>query len=354
MIIILQDLFWILLAAFVGYMSRRLYKSPGGLALRRRMKKRILVRIAFYVILSYFTVGFLDQIRIPDPSKIRPDSILDLIFVSIEKERTYIPPLGDEYINLNDSPGISELRNADSDNSVREDGVKGIHILGTDVNGHDVFYQLLKGAGTALLLSFGSAFISFPIGILLGIAAGYFGGAVDDGVQWLYTTVASIPWLLFVIAFLMVFGRGLFWIIIAIGITSWTDLARLVRGETLKIRNLDYIRAAKATGIFEWRIVLRHILPNLSYLIVITFTLSASNVILAESILTYIGIGVEPGTASWGVMLVEAQKELTMRPPVWWIFAASSFLGILPLVLSLNLMGDALRDILDPRLKGEH
>lgn len=351
MILILQDLFWLLFAVFVGFLATRLYRSPGGVAFKRRMKKRLLVRIAFYVILSYLVIGFLDQIRIPDPAKIRPDSLLDLVFAPVEKEKTYVPPLGDEFVNLNDATVTEE------DDSEREDDtdkVKGIHILGTDVNGHDVFYQLLKGAGTALLLSFGSAFISFPIGILLGIAAGYFGGFVDDAVQWLYTTVASIPWLLFVIAFLMVFGRGLFWIIIAIGITSWTNLARLVRGETLKIRNLDYIRAAKATGIHEWRIVLRHILPNLSYLIVITFTLSASNVILAESILTYIGIGVEPGTASWGVMLVEAQKELTMRPPVWWIFAASSFLGILPLVLSLNLLGDALRDVLDPRLKGEH
>jgi peptide/nickel transport system permease protein len=194
--------------------------------------------------------------------------------------------------------------------------------------------------------------ISFPIGIALGVMAGYFGGWADDLIQWLYTTIASIPWLLFIIAFLMVFGRGLFWIIVAIGITSWVDLARLIRGETMKLKNMDYITAARAVGVPVPRILYRHIVPNLQYLIIITFTLSTSSVILAESVLTFIGIGVEPGTASWGVMLVEAQKELTRTPPIWWVFAGSSFLGILPLVLSLNIFGDALRDALDPRING--
>ncbi len=341
MIVILQNILWITLAILAIYTWRKVSHSPGGMRFIENMRKKLLVRIALYVILIYFSLGLVDQIRIPDKGKIRPVSLIDIAFQWTVTEKSYAPPLGDKLIDLNGNE--EEL----------DQSVKGLHLLGTDVNGHDVLYTLIKGAGTALILSFGAALISFPIGILLGIIAGYFGGYIDDMVQWMYTTVASIPWLLFVIAFLMVFGRGLFWIIIAIGITSWTDLARLIRGETMKIRNLDYITAAKATGIPTWRILLRHILPNISYLIVITFTLSASHIILAESVLTYIGIGVEPGTASWGVMLVEAQKELTMRPPVWWIFVASSFLGILPLVLSLNLVGDALRDALDPRLSGE-
>ena len=151
----------------------------------------------------------------------------------------------------------------------------------------------------------------------------------------------------------MVMDRGLFWIIVAIGITGWVGLARLVRGETLKIKNLDYITAAKAAGVPMHRILYKHLYPNLSYLVIISFSLAASSAILAESVLTFIGIGVEPGTASWGVMLVEAQKELVRTPPIWWVFVGSSFLGILPLILALNVLGDALRDALDPRLRSE-
>jgi len=292
------------------------------------------------VILIFFAIGFLDQIKIPGTDGIREPSVLDYAGSWIKKERTYSAPFA------------SRVTGITGDENDPKSDVKGVHLLGTDVNGYDVFFQVLKGSGTALKLAFGVVFISFPVGIFFGMIAGYFGGWVDDLVQWLYTTVASIPWLLFVIAFLMVFGRGLFWIIIAIGFTGWVGLARLVRGETMKLKNLDYITAARATGVPLPGILLRHILPNLQYLIVISFTLQASSVILAESVLTFIGIGVEPGTASWGVMLVEAQKELTRTPPIWWVFAGSSFLGILPLVLSLNIYGDALRDALDPRLKG--
>jgi peptide/nickel transport system permease protein len=221
------------------------------------------------------------------------------------------------------------------------------------VNGYDVFYTIFKGAGTALILSFGTSVIAFPLGIILGMLAGFFGGWIDDLIQWLYTTVASIPWLLFVIAFLMVFGREIYWICLAFGLTSWVGIARLIRGETMKIKQLDYILAAKATGIPTLRILYKHLLPNVVYLIIIDFTLFSSSVILAESVLTFIGIGVQPGTASWGVMLVEAQQELMRSPAIWWIFFGGSFVGILPLVLSLNIFGDALRDALDPRLRGQ-
>jgi len=131
-------------------------------------------------------------------------------------------------------------------------------------------------------------------------------------------------------------------------------LCRLIRGETMKNKNLDYIAAARASGIPVRRILGAHLMPNLMHLVIISFTLSSSSIILAESILTYIGIGVEPGTTSWGVMLIEAQRELMRTPPIWWVFAASSFLGILPLVLSLNIFGDALRDALDPKLRSAY
>ena len=318
-----------------GYMQDALGKM---MAIRR-------VRISYYIILFYLVVGLLELIRIPHPVqgpgdiKIENPSLIDLVFLGTEKERTYSAPFGSVAL------GIKEGTENDPLNKV-----KGIHILGTDINGNDVFLKILKGANTALLLAFGVVMVSFPIGIILGMLAGYFGGWVDDLIQWLYTTIASVPWLLFVIAFLMVFGRGIFWISLAMGLTGWVELARLIRGETLKIKNLVYIRAARAAGLSHLRILIRQILPNLMHLVIILITLSASNIILAESILTFIGIGVEPGTASWGAMLTEAQNELMRSPTIWWIFVAGSFVGIFPLVLCLNIFGDALRDALDPRL----
>ncbi len=340
--LLVLDAFWILGGFLLVYAGYRGFKTPTGFAIRARMRKRILVRLAFYVILTYFFAGFLVQIRIPDTSHTHPPDLVSYLFSQVPQERSYSAPFADK---------VTGVPDADSDKAANL--VKGIHLLGTDINGNDVLLMLIQGAGTALILGFGTGIVSFPIGIALGILAGYFGGWVDDLIQWLYTTIASIPWLLFVIAFLMVFGRGLFWIVVAIGITSWVELARLIRGETMKLKNLDYITAARATGISTLRILYRHLLPNILYLVIITFTLSTSSAVLAESVLTFIGIGVEPGTSSWGVMLVEAQRELTMRPSVWWIFASGSFLGIMPLVLSLNIFGDALRDVMDPRLRGE-
>lgn len=333
---ILYDLA-LLLAAAVSVLGlraffRKRYMRPAVQQLRSLWH----VRLSFYIIVFYFGAGFLDLLVIP--GKHHNNTVLDFLFSGVPQERTYSAPLARRMTGV--KPG-TELQ--------PENQLKGRHLLGTDINGYDVFYKVLKGARTALLLAMGSTLISFPIGILLGMLAGYFGGWVDDIIVWLYTTVASIPWILFAVAFLSVFGRSLFWICVAFGITGWVGLARLLRGETLKHKSMDYIQSAVATGIPRWRILLVHLLPNLFHLVLITFSLSASSIILAESVLTFIGIGVEPGTDSWGIMLTESQQELTRSPVVYWIFAGSSFLGILPLVLCLNLLGDALRDALDPR-----
>lgn len=338
--LIVRDLLILAAAGGIGYALFRTSKKEYMADAMRSLKAQPLVRISFWVVLAYFAIGILDQILIPGTGTIREKSLIDLLFAWVPQERTYSAPFAARMTGI--MPGTeNEPINV----------VKGIHLLGTDVNGYDVLFTVAKGCGTALILAFGTGIVSFPIGILLGILAGYFGGWVDDLIQWLYTTISSIPWLLFVIAFLMVFGRGLLWICLAIGLTSWVGLARLIRGETLKQKNLDYIAAAHAVGIPTWRILARHLLPNMMHLVIITFTLASSSAILAESVLTFIGIGVEPGTASWGVMLTEAQKEQMRTPVIWWVFAGASFVGILPLVLCLNLLGDALRDALDPRLK---
>ncbi len=278
-----------------------------------------------YYIIVYFIIGILDVIQYKDNLG-ASYSLLDGIFYKVfqvKKERSYTEPLG-----------IYKKENKYFERP------QGLHILGTDINGNDVLLQTLKGTKTALILAMGVNFVAFPIGIILGLIAGYIGGIIDDIIQWLYTTVASIPWLLFVITFLMIFGRGIFWIILAIGLTSWVELARLIRGEALKLKQLQFIRSAKIAGKSIMRILIEEILPNTTSIIRITFALSASHIILAETVLTFIGIGIEPGSISWGIMIAEAQRELLRDPPIWWNFASASFIGILPLILALNIIAE--------------
>ncbi len=316
----------------------RLRRSDRGRVLRERLSRSRAARVSLYVLAIYAAVGFVALLRFPAADGVREVTPIDLVFSLVPRERSYSAPFADTIVLA-----------ADEDASAPENQTAGVHPLGTDVSGYDVLYGVCKGCSTALLLVIGTMLVSFPLGLFLGVCAGYFGGFVDDVVQWLYTTIASIPWLLFVMAFLLVFGRSLFWICLAFGLTSWVELARLVRGETLKLREAPYVRSAKAIGLPTWRILLRHLLPNLSHVVVITFTLPASAIILAESVLTFIGIGVQAGGTSWGRMLVDSQVELVRNPPIWWVFAGASLVGILPLVLALNIAGDALRDALDPR-----
>lgn len=287
------------------------------------MKTSIIHRVSFVIVSVYFCIGAIDMIPVSANR-----SVLDYIFadiLAVQKERSYTKPFESLY-----------------DTNVKSDSdqIRGFHLLGTDINGNDVLWQTAGGAKTALLLSIGVAIVSFPVGILLGLIAGYFGGFIDELIQWFYTTIASIPWLLFVITFLMIFGRGIFWIALAIGLTSWVDLARLIRGETMRIKQYQFIQAAKALGMSPFQILIREVLPNTVSILRITFALSSSSVILSESILTFIGIGTEPGTSSWGVMIAEAQRELMRDPVVWWNFGAATLIGIFPLVLALNFLAE--------------
>lgn len=226
----------------------------------------------------------------------------------------------------------------------------GAHLLGTDKIGTDVLYLSLKGVRTALIIGGFSTLLIIPLAILFGVAAGYFGGRVDDAVQYLYTVLASIPSILLIVAFMLITGPGLIWLCIILGITSWTGLCRLLRAETLKIRELEYIQAAQALGMSHLRVMLRHILPNLSHIVVITFVLRFSQLVLTEAILSYLGIGVDPETGSWGRMINAAREELSREPVIWWNLAAA-FMFMVGMVLPVNLFGDALRDALDPRLR---
>jgi peptide/nickel transport system permease protein len=204
---------------------------------------------------------------------------------------------------------------------------------------------VLKGARIALLIGGLTSLIVIPLALLFGISAGYFGGRIDDVVFFVMSTLASIPGLLLLIALVMVMGRGPVQVCVAMGVTSWVGFCRVVRGETFKLRELDYVQAARALGTSELRIILRHILPNLMHLVIITFVLLFSGLVLSEAILAWLGIGID---GSWGQMIDQARDELARDPIIWWNLSAASA-ALFGLILAVNLVGDAVRDVLDPR-----
>jgi len=226
----------------------------------------------------------------------------------------------------------------------------GSHLFGTDILGRDVLYLTLKGARVALLIGGLTSLIAIPLALLFGVSAGYFGGRVDDFVFFFMSTLASMPGLLLLIALIMAMGRSTLSVCIALAVTGWVGFCRLTRGETFKLRELDYVQAARALGASEARIIFRHILPNLAHLIVITFVLTFSGLVLSEAVLSWLGIGVD---GSWGQMIDQARDELSRDPVIWWnITAAGSALFVL--LLAVNFVGDAVRDILDPRTLREN
>jgi len=242
------------------------------------------------------------------------------------------------------------------------------HVFGTDKVGQDVLYQVLKSIRTALVIGTLTTLVTLPIGVALGIAAGYFRGWVDDVIQYLYTTLNSIPGVLLIAAavlmtqvymdthpesFETVSERAdfrLLFLCLILGITSWTGLARLLRGETLKLRELEYVQAAQAFGVSNLAILGRHILPNLMHIILISMVMDFSGLVLAEAVLSYVGVGVDPSMFSFGTMINSARLEMAREPMVWWALAAA-FVVMFALVLAANLFADAVRDALDPRTR---
>jgi peptide/nickel transport system permease protein len=203
----------------------------------------------------------------------------------------------------------------------------------------------LKGVRVALLIGGFSSLLVVPLALAAGMSAGYFGRRVDELVFFVISTISSIPTLLLLIALVMALGRGTAQVCIALGITGWVSMARILRGETLKLRELDYVAAARALGASDWRILTRHVLPNLMHLVVITFVLLFSRLVLTEATLSWLGIGVD---GSWGQMIDQARDELARDPIIWWNLSAAAA-GLFGLILAVNLIGDTVRDVLDPR-----
>jgi ABC-type dipeptide/oligopeptide/nickel transport system permease subunit len=236
------------------------------------------------------------------------------------------------------------------DNSISYQAPSAAHWFGTDLFGRDVLARAAHGTITSLIVGFFGAALSVLVGTVLGALAGYFGGKTDELIVWFYTTVDTIPYILLIVAFSFVAGPGLRTLCIAIGITSWVSHCRVVRSEFMKQRGREYVQGAAAMGASHLRRIFLHILPNTFHLILINFSLLFVTAVKSEVILSYLGMGVEPGTPSWGMMISDAKLELSRG--VWWGLAAATVFMFF-LVLAFTLFNNALRDALDPKLKGK-
>jgi peptide/nickel transport system permease protein len=242
------------------------------------------------------------------------------------------------------------------------------HVFGTDRTGNDVFYQALKSVRTAFVIGTLSTIATLPLAVGLGIVSGYLRGWVDELVQYLYTLLSSIPNVLLIAACVLMmqvfidthpdlFETGaeradvrLFLLCVILGLTGWATLCRLLRAETMKLSQLEYVQAATAFGVRKGRIMVRHIFPNVVHLIIITTVLDFSALILYEAVLSYVGVGVDPSMNSFGGMINLARTEMSRDPLVWWSFAAA-FGFMVTLVLAANLFADGVRDAFDPRAR---
>jgi peptide/nickel transport system permease protein len=241
------------------------------------------------------------------------------------------------------------------------------HVLGTDRTGNDVLYQSLKSVRTAFVIGTLATMATLPFAIVLGVLAGYLKGWVDEAIQYVYTTLTSVPNVLLIAACVLMvqvyldkhaemFETGsersdlkIFLLCVILGLTGWATLCRLIRGETLKLRELDFVQAATAFGVSPARIMARHIVPNVMHL-VITTVLDFSALILYEAVLSYVGVGVDPSMNSFGGMINLARSQMSGDPVVWWSFV-SAFVFMVTLVLAANLFADGVRDAFDPRAR---
>jgi peptide/nickel transport system permease protein len=227
------------------------------------------------------------------------------------------------------------------------DGGSARHPLGTDTLGRDVVSRLLYGARVSLVVGFSAVIVAGALGLALGLAAGYYGGRLDEALMRLGDVQLAFPALVLAIAVLAVVGSGLTSIVLVLSVTGWVTYARIARGETLSLRHREFVESARALGAGDVAILCRHVLPNVLPSITVVATFSVARTIIAEASLSFLGLGLPPPAPSWGAMLDEGRNYLTTG---WWL-ALFPGLAILAVVLGINVVGDWLRDMLDPRLE---
>ena len=223
------------------------------------------------------------------------------------------------------------------------------HPMGTDNLGRDVAQRLVQGSRIAFHVGIMTSLIAIPLGLVLGLLGGYFGGKVDSLVVWLCATVASMPGLLFILAISLIAGQGLLGIYLGIGLTTWVGVCRTIRAEVMKHRDRAYVQAARVLGYSHLRIMFRHILPNVAHIILIQFSIRFPGAVATEVFISFLGIGVQ-GEPSWGIMINNARLRLWQG--IWWEMTFVT-LAIFTLVLVFNHLADELRDLLDPALRNK-
>jgi peptide/nickel transport system permease protein len=361
----IHDAFVVLLVLWGSWTGVRMRRSDYWRRAFAEVARRRMAAVSFWIVAAYVAVAVLDSVgwhpvlrdgqgqvlRATDGAIVRDArglTALDWLLTPLRaaREKTYSAPLADRQFST------EFVRHADGTIAREYPPLRhpGRHLLGTDKVGEDVLYQALKGVRTGIILGVVTTLLIIPFAIFFGVVAGYFGGWVDDVIQYVYTVIASIPSVLLIVAFMILFGRGLPQLCIIMGITSWTGLCRVLRGETLKLREMEFVQSAEAMSVPRRRIIARHLVPNVMHLVVITMVLGFSGRVLAEAALTYIGIGVGADTYSWGRMINDARLELARDPVIAWKLGAA-FAFMLGLVLPANILGDAVRDALDPKLR---
>jgi peptide/nickel transport system permease protein len=311
------------------FLARVVARSDRWTVARRRLQRDKVGQLAAFVCLIYLLVGALETVVVPTQTGSR--TLLQMLCSGVPQEKGYAAPMASTALSISSpNPLLSK------------------HLLGTDALGRDTLVQTLRATRAALWIGGLTSLVYIPLGVLLGILAAYYRGWVDDLVQYFYSTIAAVPEILMLVAILMVLGKGLGTMAIALGITGWVGMARLIRGEALRQMERPYVAAAKAMGQSHWNIITKHLLPNVMHLVVIKFVLGFSGLVLAEAVLSYLGVGAPVGTASWGAIIDASRSELSREPLVWWNLASASF-ALFLLVLCLNVLGDSLRRAFDPK-----
>lgn len=300
----------------------------------KRLRRDKLGLVSGVVIALYLLIGTLEILQLPQSQERPQESVLSRLGSGLKGEKSYSAPLASQTFTLTPA---------------RQLNAPGRHLLGTNALGDDTLLQTLKACRTALIIGGVTSAIYIPVGVLLGILAGYYRKRVDDMIQYVYSSINSIPEVLLLVAMLMLFKeRTLTIMAVVLGITGWVGMCRLIRGEVMRQAERPYVAAARSIGQSHWKIITRHLLPNVMHLVLINFVLGFSGLVLTEAILSYLGVGAPVGTASWGAMINGARGELSRDPIIWWNLTGATT-ALFFLVLSLNLFGDALRRAFDPR-----